>query len=481
MGRRAIWIGLAAGLAAASAGTAGALVPSDPYATHPSYEALRLPTAWELTTGAPGVVIAIVDSGVEASHPDLAGAFVPGRDFVDRDDDATDPPGPHGTAVAGVAAARGGNGFGGVGACFSCRLMPLRVLGLDGFALNTNIAAAIDYAVDHGAAVVNISLYGPHSPPRLREAIVRARAAGVLVVAAAGNEGTAEPQYPAAFPETIAVGAAATNEKLARSSSFGDWVDVAAPECAPLTAIGGATEVGCGTSVSAPLVAGIVGLMRAQAPFASAAQLEAALASTARPLDGVRHGFVDAAAALASLGSPGPSVQPVVFGQPATGQTLEAFTGLWSGAGLDVRYRWERCGESCVAIDGATSPRYVPTAGDVGQRLRVGARLVPGDWITSAQTAVVLEPPRSLTRPSIAGRPRVGAVLVARPGSWAGSELTYSVSWQRCKGACAYAAVGPRYRVRARDRGYRFRISVSASNAAGSVTAVSARTNRAFP
>ena len=203
MGRRAIWIGLAAALAAAAAGTAGALIPSDPYATHPSYGALRLPTAWELTTGAPGVVIAIVDSGVEASHPDLAGAFVPGRDLVDRDDDATDPPGPHGTAVAGVAAARGGNGFGGAGACFSCRLMPIRVLGLDGFAFNTNIAAAIDYAVDHGAAVVNISLYGPHSPPRLREAIIRARAAGVLVVAAAGNEGTPEPQYPAAFPETM--------------------------------------------------------------------------------------------------------------------------------------------------------------------------------------------------------------------------------------------------------------------------------------
>jgi len=474
-------IGLAAGLAAAAAGTAAALVPSDPFATHPSYGALRLPTAWELTTGSPGVVIAIVDSGVEASHPDLAGAFVPGRDFVDRDDDATDPPGPHGTAVAGVAAARGGNGFGGVGACFSCKLMPIRVLGPDGFALNTNIAAAIDYAVDHGAAVVNISLYGPHSPPRLREAIVRARAAGVLVVAAAGNEGTAEPQYPAAFPETIAVGAAATTEKLARSSSFGDWVDVAAPECAPLTAIGGTTEVGCATSVSTPLVAGVVGLMRSQAPYASAAQLEAALASTARPLEGVRQGVVDAAAALVSLGSPGPSLQPVVFGLPASGGTLEAFVGLWSGAGVSVRYRWERCGESCVAIDGATSPRYVPTPDDVGLRLRVGATLESGDWIDSAQTAVVLEPPRSLTRPSIAGRSRVGAVLVARRGGWAGSELTYSVSWQRCKGVCIHAGVGPRHRVRARDRGYSFRISVSASNAAGSATALSPRTNRVVP
>jgi len=298
------------------------------------------------------------------------------------------------------------------------------------------------------------------------------------VVAAAGNEGTAVPQYPAAFPETIAVGAAATNEKLARSSSFGDWVDVAAPECAPLTAIGGTTEVGCATSVSTPLVAGIVGLMRSQAPYASAAQLEAALASTARPLEGVRQGFVDAAATLASLGSPGPSLQPVVLGLPATGGRLEAFVGVWSGAGLAVRYRWERCGESCAAIDGATSPQYVPTPDDVGLRLRVGATLESGVWIDSAQTAVVLEQPRSLTRPSVAGRPRVGAVLVARPGSWAGSELTYSVAWQRCKGRCILAGGGLRHRVRARDRGYSFRISVSASNAAGSATALSPRTNR---
>lgn len=160
------------------AGTVQALVPSDPQASHPTYAALNLPAAWDLTTGSPRVIIAIVDTGIDPTHPDLAGAVRAGRDFVDRDDDATNPPGGHGTAVAGVAAARANNGVGGIGTCFSCELMSLRVLGLDGIALNTNTAAAIDYAVDHGAAVVNASIYGPHSPPTLRAAIVRARAAG---------------------------------------------------------------------------------------------------------------------------------------------------------------------------------------------------------------------------------------------------------------------------------------------------------------
>ncbi len=246
-----------------------------------------------------------------------------------------------------MAAARANNGFGGMGTCFSCDLMPLRVLGPDGIAFNTNTAAAIDYAVDHGAAVVNASIYGPHSPPTLRDAIVRARAAGVLVVAAAGNEGTTQEQFPAAFPEAISVGAAKGNT-LAPYSSFGSWLEFAAPECAPVTAIGGGTDVGCATSVASPLVAGIVALLRAHAPYASADELEDALARTARPIPGARHGLIDAAAALAALGRPEPKLRPVVIGTPVVGRPLEAFSGLWSGAGIAVTYQWERCREACV-------------------------------------------------------------------------------------------------------------------------------------
>ena len=121
---------LAAGL---TTGGAQAVVPSDPLVTSWTYAASNLPAAWDVTTGSEKVSIAIVDSGVQAAHPDLAGAVDPGYDFVDRDADADDLVG-HGTAVAGIAAARANNGLGAAGACWSCRILPLRVLGLEGFA-----------------------------------------------------------------------------------------------------------------------------------------------------------------------------------------------------------------------------------------------------------------------------------------------------------------------------------------------------------
>ena len=468
---RRLGIVLAAALAAATlAGSVHALVPSDPQASHPTYAELNLPAAWDVTTGSPRVVIAIVDSGIDATQPDLAGALRPGYDFVSRDTDATDPPGGHGTAVAGVAAARANNGFGGMGTCFSCDVMPLRVLGPDGIAFNTNTAAAIDYAVDHGAAVVNASIYGPHSPPTLRDAIVRARAAGVLVVAAAGNEGTTEQQFPAAFPEAISVGAA-KGSTLAPYSSFGTWLKFAAPECAPVTAIGGGTDVGCATSVASPLVAGIVALLRAHAPYASADEVENALARTARPIPGARHGLVDAGAALAALGRPEPTLRPVVVGGPVVGRPLEAFSGLWSGAGIAVRYRWERCREACAPIPGATSPRYTPVTDDSGHGVRVVADAAGVPSATSPTTALVVESPHVQARPSIIGRARVGALLSARLGAWTGTDLRFSVSWLRCRGSCTEIKVGPRYRVRAADRGYRLRASVLASNDVGSASA----------
>ena len=469
--RNAIGLLVVGAAAATLAGTVGALVPSDPQASHPTYAALNLPAAWDLTTGSPRVVIAIVDTGVDTTHPDLAGAVRVGRDFVDRDDDSTNPPGGHGTAVAGVAGARANNGVGGMGTCFSCGLMSLRVVGLDGIALNTNTAAAIDYAVDKGAAVVNASIYGPHSPPTLRDAIARARAAGVLVVAAAGNEGTADPQYPAAFPETISVGAAATGGTLARYSSFGSWLKFAAAECAPVTAIGGGTDVGCATSIASPLVAGIVGLLRTQAPFATADEVESALARTARPIAGTRHGLVDAAAALAALGRPEPHFQPVVVGSPVVGESLEAFSGVWSGAGLAATYQWERCQSSCTPIEDAISSRYELTPADTGFRLRVTASSPAAAPAASTTTALVVEAPRASELPSIVGRARVGALLTARPGTWAGTDLRFSTSWLRCRGVCTEIKAGTSYRVRPADRRYRLRVAVLASNAVGSVSA----------
>ena len=477
---RFVAIASVATIAGLLAAAASAFTPSDPQGGHPAYALMNLPEAWEISTGSPDVVVAVVDSGVDSSHADLAGAILPGYDFVDRDSDPSEVPGGgHGTAVSGVAAARANNGIGGAGACFDCRVLPLRVLGRDGIAFNTNNAAAIDYAVDHGAAVINISLYGEHAPPTLREAVIRARAAGVLVVAAAGNEAGPTPEYPAAFPEAISVAAATPAGTLAGFSSRGSWVKLAASDCAPVTVLGGGTFVGCGTSVAAPLVAGVVALLRARAPFANADDLERALTQTARAVPGTQFGLVDAAAALRAVGNPPPRLLPAIVGDPIAGKTLEAFSGIWSGAGVAAFFQWERCtGDTCISIPGATGPSYTPTTADATHELRVTVAADRLEPASSTRTSVIAVLPRAVRRPSIVGRPRVGNRLLARAGVWEGTDLKLVVNWQRCRqGVCDPVALARTYKVRARDRGYRLKIEVIGSNPVGRVEAFSRPTD----
>ena len=115
------------------------------------------PQAWDLTTGSPSVVVAVVDTGVDATQPDLEGRVLGGYDFVNGDGDATDDNG-HGTAVAGVIAAAGNNEIGVAGYCWQCRILPVKVLGSDGSGFNSWVASGILWAVDHGARVINTSL-----------------------------------------------------------------------------------------------------------------------------------------------------------------------------------------------------------------------------------------------------------------------------------------------------------------------------------
>jgi thermitase len=352
-------------------GAQGAL-PADPLATSWTYLAAGLPGAWDLTTGSPAVVIAVVDSGVDGSHPDLLGAVGAGYDFVDDDTAASDGQG-HGTAVAGIAAARANNGIGAAGVCWACRIMPLRVIGPEGFAPNARTAAAIDYAVEEGAAVVNISLYGENLSSRLQDAARRARAAGVVVVAAAGNEGGRIREYPAAYPSVLSVGATAEDGRLTSYSSRGDWVKLAAPACAPTTQLGGGFGAGCGTSGATPVVAGIAALLRSRAPFATVGDIETALARTAKSVPGVRFGRVDAFAALQRLGRPGPHLLPTIHGYPYVGETLTGYSGVWAGAPLELAYRWVRCRTATCAhvTTVGTGRAYKVSSSDRRHRVRL--------------------------------------------------------------------------------------------------------------
>src|SRR5712691_7834573 len=177
--------------------------PND--ADWPSQWGLRTvgaPLAWELTRGSSAVVVGVLDTGADEAHPDLRGAFVAGTDLVNGDEAPGDDHG-HGTAVAGIIAARTNNRVGIAGICWACLVMPIKVLDSTGTGDDSTIAAGIVEAVDAGAFVINMSFGGPDTTAALGDAIVYAQSKGVVLVVAAGNTGTTEPFYPAAYPGVL--------------------------------------------------------------------------------------------------------------------------------------------------------------------------------------------------------------------------------------------------------------------------------------
>ena len=346
-------------------------IPNDealPFQWH--YPLIDLPAAWDSTTGDPGVIVAVVDTGVLSGHPDLAGQLVEGYDFV-RDPDSggdgdgidPDPEDPgggagtggssfHGTHVGGTVAARGNNLQGVAGVAYGARMMPLRALGTDGSGTSYDVGQAVRFAAglanDSGtvperrADIINLSLGGGVFSPAAQSLYDDVRAAGVAVVAAAGNEASTVPSYPAAYANVISVSAVNVQGRLASYSNRGATIDVAAPggdstvdlngdgyPDGVLSTGGSLSAAGIdfaytflsGTSMATPHVAGVLALMKSVNPDLTPADIDALLergdlSEDRGPPgrdDSYGHGLINAgravSAALAAAGRP-PAVDP---------------------------------------------------------------------------------------------------------------------------------------------------------------------------
>jgi subtilisin family serine protease len=282
---------------------------------------VKAPTTWDTTTGSSGVVVAVLDSGVDYTHPDLQGGRLSaGYDFINNDADPTDDAG-HGTKSTGVIGATGNNSLGIAGMCWQCTLMPVKVLDSAAAGSYSGLANGITWATDHGADVISMSLSGSSDSQTLHDAVTYAHSRNVVLVGSAGNNGNTTPMYPAAYPEVLGVAGTTSTDSLYSWSSYGSWVKVAAPGCDYTTFMGGSYGTFCGTSAAAPVVSGLVGLLRAANPAASNTQIEAAIESTSVPIgSAVQYGRVDAAGAIAALAggtAPAPSPTPTVSPSPS--------------------------------------------------------------------------------------------------------------------------------------------------------------------
>ncbi len=263
-----------------------------------------VPAAWKTTTGSSDVTVAVIDSGVTAV-PDLAGSLLPGKNFVTRVDgrptnNTTDDDG-HGTMVASLIGANTDNGLGIAAACWLCRILPVKVLDKNGIGHAADVADGIRWAVDNGADIINLSL-GGDPDPELAAAVRYAVDADVVVIAAAGNSGLYNVrEYPAGYPGVISVGATDGKDQAYPFSNYGDWVTLAAPGLAWMTARDGEPDQAYGTSMSAPLVAGVAGLVLSAHPTATDTQVKNALIDTTDPISAFRGGRLNAARAVAAL------------------------------------------------------------------------------------------------------------------------------------------------------------------------------------
>ena len=388
------------------------------------YNNINLPLAWDVSIGSSEVIVAVVDTGVLLNHPDIDAQLVSGYDFISSASRARDGNGIdsnpnddgdranggsssfHGTHVAGTVAAESDNGIGVAGVAWNARIMPLRALGVDG-GTSFDVLQAIRFAAglsnDSGtvparrADIINLSLGSSFSSQTEQDTINQARAAGVIIIAAAGNESTTAPSYPAAYSGVVSVSATTITNSLAGYSNRGSTIDVATPGGNGATDINGdgfgdgvvstmgndgnsgpvefGWDIQNGTSMAAPHVAGVAALMKAVHRNLTPAQFDAALQAgeltddlgTAGRDDSFGFGLINAQKALARATSlaagqgvnPGPVLSATLstlnFGSTSTSLPLtlqNIGTGALQINSITPSQPWLTVGNSGVPASG---------------------------------------------------------------------------------------------------------------------------------
>ncbi|MHC4627401.1 MAG: S8 family serine peptidase, partial [Planctomycetota bacterium] len=288
--------------------------PNDPeFPDQYAHQLIQMSDAWDISTGSRDIVVAVLDTGVDVNHPDLRDNIwinegeIPNNDIDDDNngfvddiygwnfgddsndvipDDSWSSVAGHGTQVSGVIAAAGNNGIGVCGVNWQTSIMALR---LSNEMTTAEVAAGLDYATANGAHVVNMSFGGYDSGPEgdqaIKTAIDNAYAQGILLVASAGNNDTAEPHYPAAYYNVMAVSSTNGEDIKTGHSSFGHWVDIAAPGTDIVTTdLDDEYIATAGTSFSGPYVAAVGALVLAHEPNLTHVEVRAILENTTDPV-----------------------------------------------------------------------------------------------------------------------------------------------------------------------------------------------------
>ncbi|MDI6826147.1 MAG: S8 family serine peptidase [Candidatus Aenigmarchaeota archaeon] len=283
-------------------------VPNDAYINFQwALEKIDAYSAWNITMGSKEVLVAIVDTGIDYNHPDLADNYVNlGYDWVNNDNDPMDDHG-HGTHCAGIVAASLNNSLG-VSGLAQVRIMAEKGLDYSGSGWDDDLAKAIIHAVEQRADIINLSWGSSEDSSLIHDAIEYAYSKGVLVVAAAGNDASDRKHYPAAYEEVIAVAATNKFDETARFTNFGEWVEIAAPGVEILsTCWDDYYKIFSGTSMSAPCIVGVAALTWSNFPWMTRDQIRTQLRITSEDLGEkgfdvkYGHGRINARKAVESI------------------------------------------------------------------------------------------------------------------------------------------------------------------------------------